>query len=86
MSSSNDKFQAVFTTMARAMFLNRLHLLRLTEVVRHGIRPNEEGVLLLPDKLDKEMKEQAWEFVIAMIPEEYHMAVVRNRAQWMQVQ
>ncbi|MCC6993481.1 MAG: hypothetical protein IT370_02515 [Deltaproteobacteria bacterium] len=86
MSTSSDKLQALFTTMARAMFLNRLHLLRLTEVVRHGIRPNDEGVLLLPDKLDKEMKDQAWEFVMAMVPEEYHLAIVRNRAQWMDVQ
>jgi hypothetical protein len=84
--AATEKIHATFVALARVMFINRLHLLRLTEVVRHGIKPNEEGVLLLPDKLDAEMKQQAWEFVLAMMPEEYHMDIVRQRQAWMDVQ
>jgi hypothetical protein len=68
--------------MARAMFAERLHVLRLTEIVRNGIRPNEEGLMLLPDELDEEMRKQAFDFVLAMMPEEYHVELLSHRGSW----
>jgi hypothetical protein len=78
--------RAAIVAIARAFFMTRLHLLRLTEVVRHQIRPNEEGVMELPDELDDEMRKQAFDFVLAMFPEEYHLEIVAARAQWLTVQ
>lgn len=81
-----DKYRSVFLGIARGMFMNRLHVLRLTEVVRHGIRPNEEGVLLLPPELDEEMKKQAFDFVLAVFPEELHLELIQQKAAWLKPQ
>jgi hypothetical protein len=83
---ATEKQHATFLAIARAFFMTRLHLLRLTEVVRHNIRPNEEGVMLLPPELDDEMRKQAFDFVLAMFPEEYHLEIVQARATWLNVQ
>jgi hypothetical protein len=72
--------------VAKAMFMNRLHVLRLTEVVRHQIRPNEEGVMLLPPELDEEMRKQAFDFVLTMMPEEFRVDLLQHRQQWLTVQ
>jgi len=81
-----DQYRVTIIALARAFFMTRLHLLRLTEVVRHGIRPNEEGVMLLPPDLDDEMKKQAFDFVLATFPEEYHLDIVQARSGWLNVQ
>lgn len=77
---------AAILAIARAFFMTRLHLLRLTEVVRHGIKPNDEGVMLLPPALDDEMRKQAFDFVLATFPEEYHLEIRQARSQWLNVQ
>ncbi len=84
--TGTDRNRAAIVAIARAFFMTRLHLLRLTEVVRHQIRPNDEGVMVLPPDLDDEMKKQAFDFVLAMFPEEYHLEIVAARAQWLIVQ
>jgi hypothetical protein len=81
-----EKSHAAIMAVARAFFMTRLHLLRLTEVVRHQIRPNDEGVMLLPPELDDEMKKQAFDFVIAIFPEEYHLEIRQARSVWLNVQ
>lgn len=81
-----DRNRAVFLGIARALFMNRLHVLRLTEVVRHQIRPNEDGVMLLPPELDEEMKRQAFDFVLATFPEEFHLELHQARSSWLNVQ
>jgi hypothetical protein len=72
--------------VAKAMFMNRLHVLRLTEVVRHGIRPNEEGVMLLPPDLDEEMKKQAFDYILTMMPEEFRVDLLQHKQAWLTVQ
>jgi hypothetical protein len=73
-----------FLAVAHALFMNRLHLLRLTEVVRHGIRPDREtGILDLPEKLDREMRESAIEFVFACFPREMHAAITAAKGSWL---
>jgi hypothetical protein len=81
-----ERTHAAIIAVARAFFMTRLHLLRLTEVVRHGIRPNDEGVMLLPPELDDEMKKQAFDFVLATFPEEYHLEIRQARSTWLNVQ
>jgi hypothetical protein len=63
--------------------MNRLHVLRLTEVVRHGIRPNDEGILELPPRLDAEMKQLAIDYVLLTLPEDLHPAVHGAKAEWL---
>lgn len=81
-----DHNRAVFLGIARALFMNRLHVLRLTEVVRNAIRPNEEGVMLLPPELDAEMRKQAFDFVLATFPEDFHLELHQVRSSWLNVQ
>jgi hypothetical protein len=81
-----DHYRVYFLGIARALFMNRLHVLRLTEVVRHGIRPNDEGVMLLPPELDAEMRKQAFDFVLATFPEELHLELHQVRSSWLNVQ
>ncbi|MFH0901548.1 MAG: hypothetical protein V2A73_13050 [Pseudomonadota bacterium] len=66
--------------------MTRLHLLRLTEVVRLGIRPNEEGVMLLPHELDEEMKRQAFDYVLTTFPEEFHLELLQQKVIWLKPQ
>ncbi len=73
--------------LARAVFMNRLHLLRLTEVVRHGIRPrSDDGIMTLPDELDRQMIELAFNFVLTCFPKEYHAAIHQARRGWLELQ
>lgn len=81
-----DRNRTVFLGIARALFMNRLHVLRLTEVVRLAIRPNEEGVMLLPPELDAEMKKQAFDFVLATFPDDFHLELHQVRSSWLNVQ
>jgi hypothetical protein len=78
--------EELFLSVARAVFSTRLHLLRLTEVVRHNIRPNEDGVMLLPDELDDQMKQQAFDFLLAVFPIDWHGKLEAHRDAWTRVQ
>ncbi len=69
MSALDSTQEELFLGIAYALFMNRLHVLRLTEVVRHGIRPNaDDGNMEVPDPLDGELKQQAVEYVIKCFP------------------
>jgi hypothetical protein len=70
--------------IAHALFINRLHVLRLTEVVRNGIRPNpEDGNMELPEELDRQMRQQAIDYVYACLPEEFHPALTQAKVDWL---
>ena len=78
--------RAWMVSIAKALFMNRLHVLRLTEVVRHGIRPNEDGVMILPPDLDEEMKKQAFDYILMTMPEEFRVDILQHRSAWLTVQ
>jgi hypothetical protein len=82
-SDREHRFHAFALAMAKALFAERVHLLRLTEIVRHGIRPNEEGLMILPEDIDEEMKKQAFDFVLMLLPEEYHVELLQLRTAWL---
>jgi hypothetical protein len=86
MSDRDHRFHQFAMAVAKAMFADRLHVLRLTEIVRYNIRPNDEGVMLLPPELDDEMKKQAFDFVLAMMPEDMHVEILQLRSSWVTVQ
>jgi hypothetical protein len=75
--------ERVLLGIAHALFMNRLHVLRLTEVVRHGIRPNEDGNLELPPRLDNEMKQLAVDYVLTCMPPELAPAINQHKSEWL---
>lgn len=70
--------------IAHAMFLNRLHVLRLTEVVRLGVRPDkEDGTMNLPSNMDRELQQQAIDFVLTNFPKEMSAAINQAKKDWL---
>lgn len=70
--------------IAHALFMNRLHVLRLTEVVRLGIKPDKENSnnFTLPDGLDAEMRQQSVDYVLTCLPE-YAQAINEAKTNWL---
>lgn len=84
MVGNDPTFERTILGIARALFVNRLHVLRLTEVVRHGIRPSpDDGNMALPDHLEDEMKQQAIDYVLTCLPEEWAPYVEEAKADWL---
>ena len=76
--------ERIFLAVAHALFMNRLHLLRLTEVVRLGIKPDPvDSTMLLPSELDNEMKQQAIDYVLTCFPPEMQLAINHAKADWL---
>jgi hypothetical protein len=70
--------------IAHALYINRLHVLRLTEVVRHGIKPDrEDGTMELPAGLDREVQQQAIDFVLTCFPEEMAPLINQAKREWL---
>lgn len=70
--------------IAHALFINRLHVLRLTEVVRLGIEPDtEDGEMVIPEELDGQLRQQAIDYVMAYLPEEFHVAIHQAKVDWL---
>ena len=84
MASIDPTTEHTFLAIAHALFMNRLHLLRLTEVVRLGIRPDpEDGNMELPPELDEEVKQQAIDYVLTCLPEELTMLINQAKSDWL---
>jgi hypothetical protein len=75
--------EELFLSIARAFYSTRLHMLTLTEVVRHNIRPDRDGLMRLPPEMDKEMKKLAFDFLLAMFPLETHGLLEKAKEEWM---
>ena len=89
MSQSYDfNHEAMFLGVAHALYMNRLHILRLTEVVRLGISPNneEDGNLEVPPELDRELQQQAVNYVMMVFPADFGPKIMAAKVQWMRLQ
>jgi len=70
--------------IAHALYINRVHLLRLTEVVRHGIKPDrEDGSMELPAGLDREVQQQAIDYVLTCFPPEMGPLINQAKREWL---
>ena len=69
-------------SIAHALYSTRLHVLTLTEVVRLGVKPDGDGLMRLPPELDEEMKNQAFDYLLAMFPVEFHASLLSERVKW----
>lgn len=73
-------------SIAHAFYSNRFHMLTLTEVVRHKVQPDEDGLLRLSPEMDREIKKQAFDFLLAMFPSEVHGLLEGERENWTTLQ
>ncbi len=82
---SDPATQQVIIGIAHALFINRLHLLRLTEVVRLHIEPDkEDGAMEVPPELDQELKQQAIDYVLTCFPDGYRVLISQVSSDWLQ--
>ncbi len=83
----DDLTDRVIVGIAHALFMNRLHLLRLTEVVRLSIRPDPiDGNMELPPELDDEIKQQSIDYVMTCFPPNYAQLISAASAGWLRLQ
>ena len=66
-----SQLERTVVAIAHALFMNRLHVLRLTVVVRLGIKPDSDNAdnFELPANLDQEMRELALNYVVTCLPD-----------------
>ena len=77
---------ALFLGIAHALFMNRLHVLRLTEIVRLNVRPNpDDGNMEVPEPLDRELIQSAVDYVLKCFPPAFHKRIQSATAQWLRV-
>jgi hypothetical protein len=82
--SIDSTMERTVVGIAHALFINRLHVLRLTEVVRLGIKPStEDENMVIPSKLDDELKQQAIDYVLTCLPSEYSALINHAKADWL---
>lgn len=78
--------EEMFLGVARALFMNRLHVLRLTEVVRLGIKPHvEDGNLEVPKELDRELVQQAVAYVLKCFPATMEKKIRMAQEEWLRL-
>lgn len=79
-----QRLDRTVVAIAHALFMNRLHVLRLTEVVRLGIKPdsNDGDNFKLPDGLDEEMRQQSVDYVLTCLPD-YADAIDAVKSNWL---
>jgi hypothetical protein len=76
--------EELFLGVAHALFMNRLHVLRLTEIVRLQIRPApDDGNMEVPPQLDKDLQEQAVAYVLKCLPPTFASKIQAAKAHWL---
>ena len=86
MAAMDPAHEELFLGVAHALFMNRLHVLRLTEIVRHGIRPNEEdGNMEVPEHLDRDLQEQAIAYVLKCFPPTFGQKIQAQKDHWLKL-
>jgi hypothetical protein len=80
----DKQLERTVVAIAHALFMNRLHVLRLTEVVRLGIKPDSDDGdnFTLPEGLDKEMRELSLNYVLTCLPD-FANAIDQVKVNWL---
>jgi len=83
MAALDPAHEELFLGIAYALFMNRLHVLRLTEIVRLGIRPSpDDGNMEVPDSLDRELIQQALDYVLKTFPPSFIKKIEAAKDHW----
>ena len=78
--------EELFLGIAHALFVNRLHVLRLTEVVRLGIRPDpHDHNMEVPPDIDRELINQAFAYVQRHFPAMFSGKIEQAKARWIRL-
>lgn len=78
--------EELFVGIAHALFVNRLHVLRLTEVVRLGIRPDpHDQNMEVPQEVDRELIQQAFAYVGRHFPSTFAGKLESAKARWIRL-
>ncbi len=86
MGTLDPVVEELFLGVAHALFVNRLHVLRLTEIVRLGIRPDpRDQAMELPPELDRELIQQAFAYTIHHFPASFGSKIEAVRARWIRL-
>ena len=84
MGLSDPSMQRILMGIAHALFMNRLHLLRLTEIVRLRVQPDEDAFMVLPPEVDNELRQQAVDYVLTCFPKEWAPLISQETDNWLQ--
>ncbi len=78
--------EELFLGIAHALFVNRLHVLRLTEIVRLNIRPNaDDQDMEVPPELDRDLIQQAFAYVLHHFPQSFSGKIEAAKARWVRL-
>ena len=78
--------EELFLGIAHALFVNRLHVLRLTEIVRLGIRPDpHDQNMEVPQEVDRELINQAFAYVLRQFPQMLSGKIEAAKARWVRL-
>ena len=86
MAALDPATEELFLGIAHALFVNRLHVLRLTEVVRLGIRPDpHDQNMEVPPEIDRELINQAFAYVLRHFPQAFSGKIEVAKARWIRL-
>jgi hypothetical protein len=86
MAALDPAIEEMFLGIAHALFVNRLHVLRLTEVVRLGIRPDpHDQNMEVPEEVDRELIQQAIAYVQRHFPPAFASKIEASKARWIRL-
>ncbi len=86
MATMDPTHEELFLGIAYALFMNRLHVLRLTEIVRLGIRPApDDGNMEVPEELDRELIQQAVDYVLKCFPSSFGKTIAKHKGHWVEL-
>jgi hypothetical protein len=86
MAALDPAVEELFLGIAHALFVNRLHVLRLTEVVRLGIRPDpHDQNMEVPKEIDADLIQQAFAYVLRHFPPSFGGKLEAARARWIRL-
>jgi hypothetical protein len=86
MAALDPAIEELFLGIAHALFVNRLHVLRLTEVVRLGIKPDEDDQNMeVPPEVDRDLIQQAFAYVTHHFPQTFAGKLEAAKARWVRL-
>ena len=86
MAALDPGTEELFLGVAHALFVNRLHVLRLTEIVRLGIRPDpHDQNMEVPPEVDRELISQAFAYVQHHFPPSFTPKLDAAKARWIRL-
>ncbi len=86
MAALDPAYEELFLGIAHALFVNRLHVLRLTEIVRMGIKPDPHDQNMdVPADIDRELISQAFAYVQRHFPPSFSTKIDSAKARWIRL-